>query len=386
MDVGNNFGGWKELPVDIIWLIMEKLHLTDNIRLAAVCKDFRYVFTTLPTKLNYRRDEVPWLLMINKSLNNEAQDNLDIVRVSTAQTALKLRIDKKLLHHQSAIPLCSRKGWLLAAEAETAGDSKDCYDNILRNQCRLTCLFLLHPITNEKIRMPGTGTGIYRFAISVVHGKPKFVLLADLDQTSVVNTIILRIWRPGESSWTEIGHFSSDLHFEQQILALCVVGDYIYCIDERRWVKIYNMKSWDWEEKDMEIPPLNIFCCPIAEDKDGIVRMDTNYKYDNLKRKRKNTLSLDLTCYKLNEKKMEWEILCESDMKNRSWCLEKISSFLVKGKPRIYFNNGDLVVSDICHPIQNDTATRHLFTRGNNPIPGYSSRSSYKNLFLFDMD
>ncbi|XP_050231777.1 F-box protein At1g49360-like [Mercurialis annua] len=354
---------WKEVPVEIIWLIMEKLHSLDNIRLAAVCKEFRHAFTRLPAKLHHSKDAVPWLLIMNKP-------DLDFIRVSTL-TTLKIRIAKK---HQSNVPLCSSNGWLLAARDSNPG----CYGYKSR-------MFLLNPFTKEKFRMPATL--IYRFAISVANGKPQFVLAANLRRTDGISTVILRICRPGDTSWTTVARSSTGL-FSTRIASLCVAGDKIYCVDERGWVKIYDMKSCEWKETAMAIPSYdrdNNTVTEIAEKDGELRRVDIYFKY-LLKNTSKRKTNWDLTFYRLNEEKMEWELLSEGDIKDTSWFIGNPGcSYLGKGKPRIYFisSEGYLVVSDIYKPIQKDTHTRHLFTRRNNPIPHYPLDN---NLFWFDMD
>ncbi|PIA34513.1 hypothetical protein AQUCO_03700057v1 [Aquilegia coerulea] len=164
MQIDNNDERWSQLPVLLIWMIKDRLHLGDMARLAFVCKNWKYASLSY-TPMPQQQYIFPWLLH-----RNLFSTECELVNGTTKE---KFILDLPELQPTTHL-LYSRRGWLLLRQ-------------FFRNKGTSVVLFNLH--TNTKITMPDPGEQVMGFIACFAASKtdectPRYVVFVETNSTT----------------------------------------------------------------------------------------------------------------------------------------------------------------------------------------------------------
>lgn len=106
---GEGKGSWCPLPVLLLWTIKDKLDIFDNVRFAAVCRDWWSASVRDPKRLQSVGDGLPWICQPSSDFGGSSREFISVTRER------KFTID--LPEFREASVVSSKCGWILLSRS-----------------------------------------------------------------------------------------------------------------------------------------------------------------------------------------------------------------------------------------------------------------------------
>ncbi|XVF45675.1 hypothetical protein PTKIN_Ptkin02bG0226300 [Pterospermum kingtungense] len=249
----NSNGYWKEVPSEIMEIIVQRLSVSDRIRMSTVSKYWGAIASQkhIPTTPQF-----PWLTLPHDDHRNNKE--LSFYDMSAGKVQ-KLKLPKRL---QGTVCCGSSKGWLIMADDAS-------YRNFLFPSSKNESdIFLFNPISREVHQLPPLTTipGYQQFLKEKIHNISCFVKKIELSSANVSECVVagvfksccfpmaeVAICRPGNKQWSIFTGKTEDDNFAFSNFLICKSTLYLLAMVEH--VENYNLDLGAGFEMNIKIIP-----------------------------------------------------------------------------------------------------------------------------------
>lgn len=288
---------WSLLPDLLLLMIRDKLDVFDDMRLSAVCRDWRVVSAQYPKQCV--GDGMPWVMHCDY-ISSTVRDFISV------EGNKKFRVD--MPEFGSARLLCSRQGWILFRQSQCTGWCMMSY-----------CFVLVNPITKSTIKMPHldfNDSDSCFGCFSTHEGYPRCVAVLLIDR--LANKFTIQTAFPGDQEWMAHSYIPQSFRFKWGN-GFLAIGQNIHCFDREGNMVIFNKTTQMWKE----VPSCSStsIACHIVELEGQLLQLV-----------QKNRYTYSYMVFRYNDTNTLWESLKYDDVKEISWFVMKEANCYISRK------------------------------------------------------